>query len=70
MATKFTPRPPARSEVHLGTGTHCPLPLYQELRMAEGVAVHIPVLLTPGPLETQFPLSVKWGYSQKAVMSI
>lgn len=29
----------------------------------------IPALLTPGPLETQFPLSVERGHSRKAVRS-
>lgn len=49
-------RPPSSLQGHLQgqkctweLGPHCPLPLYQELRMAEGVAVHIPVLLTLGP---------------------
>lgn len=37
--------------------------------MVEGVSVHIPALLTLGPLETQFPLSVKRGHSRKAAMS-
>lgn len=69
-ATKFTPRPPARSKVHLGTGTPLPAPPVPGAQDGGGGGGSHPSAAHTRALETQFPLSVKQGYSQKAVMSI